>query len=299
MFPIRVWFTCLVIVSFNPFLAYSWDYCQEHWCPRSTDHVACNNNGTFGLDCGREARLVPLSNQLQAFIVHQVNFYRNQVASGGLSAFGPAHRMASVRWDPELAQLAELAAKRCSLSGDGCRNTRRFKHVGQLTGHVIFSAGKHSDLELLRHKISNWFGQYMRANKDLQAADPASNITSFRQLIQESSTHMGCGVLRQRSHVLWHQQFIVCNFARGNMPHEQVYHVGVAATGCRSGRNPRYPNLCSLQEEYDVNAVDRFHSKQPLGLDQYSASHPSNVWELIVVWPSTPISSWDVFNIPG
>eukprot|EP00099_Drosophila_melanogaster_P020477 NP_611950.1 uncharacterized protein Dmel_CG3640 [Drosophila melanogaster] len=278
MFSIRVWFICLVIVTLNSFPAYSWDYCQEHWCPRSTDHVACNNNGTFGLDCGREARLIPLSNQLQAFIVHQVNFYRNQVASGGLSAFGPARRMASVRWDPELAQLAELAAKRCSLSGDGCRNTRRFKHVGQLTGHVIFSAGKHSDLELLRHKISNWFGQYMRASKDLQAADPSSNISSFRQLIQESSTHMGCGVLRQRSHMLWHQQFIVCNFARRNMPREQVYQVGVAATGCRSGRNPRYPNLCALQEEYDVNAVDRFHSKRPLRIRfKYSASHPSKV----------------------
>jgi len=159
---------------------------------------------TFGPECGIEAKLIPLSRQQRTFIVNQVNFYRNQVASGGFSGFGAAHRMASVRWDPELAQLADMAAKRCSLSGDECRNTRRFKHVGQLTGHVIFSAGKHSEVELLGHKISNWFGQYKRATKELGVADSASDITSFRQLIQERATHLGCGVLRQRSHKRWH-----------------------------------------------------------------------------------------------
>ncbi|KAH8346362.1 hypothetical protein KR084_007833 [Drosophila pseudotakahashii] len=274
MFRNRVRYVCVVILLLSPFPASSWDYCQEHWCPRSNNHVACNNNGTYGPKCRGEVKLIPLSSQQRSFIVNQVNFYRNQVASGGFSGFGAAHRMASVRWDPEMAQLAELAARRCSLSGDECRNTRRFKHVGQLTGHVIFSAGKHSDVELLGHKIANWFGQYKRATKELGAADPASDITSFRQLIQERATHMGCGVLRQRSHKRWHQQFIVCNFARENLAHEPAYEVGaLPASGCRAGRNPRYPNLCALQEHYDVNAVDRFHNKPPLRIRiKYSGS---------------------------
>ncbi|XP_017125403.1 antigen 5 like allergen Cul n 1 [Drosophila elegans] len=265
MFLLRVCFFSVVILTLDLFTTRAWDYCQEHWCPRSNDHVACNNNGTFGAECGSEARLIPLSNRLRTFIVHQVNFYRNQVASGGFAGFKAAHRMASVRWDPELAKLAELAAKRCSLAGDECRNTRRFKHVGQLTGHVIFSAGRHSDVELLGYKISNWFGQYKRATKELGVSDPASDITSFRQLMQERATHMGCGVLRQRSDQRWHQQFIVCNFARENVVGEPAYEVGLlSGTGCQSGRNPRYPNLCALEEHYDVNAVDRFRIKPPL-----------------------------------
>uniref|UniRef100_A0A6P4E3R1 Venom allergen 3 isoform X1 n=2 Tax=Drosophila rhopaloa TaxID=1041015 RepID=A0A6P4E3R1_DRORH len=265
MFLFRERFICVVILFLSPFSVRAWDYCQEHWCPRSDDHVACNNNGSFGTECGNEARLIPLSSGMRQFIVNQVNFYRNQVASGDFSGFQAAHRMASVRWDPELAKLAELAAKRCSLSGDGCRNTRRFKHVGQLTGHVIFSVGRHSDLELLGYKISNWFGQYKRATKELGEADPASDITSFRQLMQERATHMGCAVLRQRSDERWHQQFIVCNFARENVAGEPAYEVGLlSGSGCLAGRNPRYPNLCSLEEHYDVNAVDRFHIKPPL-----------------------------------
>ncbi|KAH8350266.1 hypothetical protein KR067_010806, partial [Drosophila pandora] len=246
------------------FPAHSWDYCEEHWCSRPNDHVACNNNGSFGPHCQQEARLMPLSSQLQQFIVHEVNFYRNQVASGRFSDFGPAHRMATVRWDPELAQLAELAAKRCSLSADICRNTKRFKHVGQLTGHVIFSVGRHNDMKLLRHKIGNWFAQYKRATSQLGVADPTSDITSFRQLMQERATYMGCGVLRQRRLQRWHQQFIVCNFAREDAAHEPAYEVAPrAAAGCKSGPNPKYPHLCALEEHYDVNAVDRYY-KQPI-----------------------------------
>ncbi|XP_017070109.2 antigen 5 like allergen Cul n 1 [Drosophila eugracilis] len=273
MFLIRVCLGC-VVLSLSVFLANTWDYCQEHWCPRANNHVACNNNGTLGPECGTEAKLIPLNGPLRTFIVNQVNFYRNQVASGGFLDFGAAHRMATVRWDPELARLAELAAKRCSLSGDECRNTKRFKHVGQLTGHVTFSLGKHSDLELLKHKISNWFGQYKRATKELGPADPASDITSFRQLIQERATHMGCGVLRQRRHRRWHQQFIVCNFARENVALEPAYEVGpLSASGCTAGRNPLYPNLCALEEHYDVNAVDRFQTKPPLRIRiKYSGS---------------------------
>ncbi|XP_017062015.1 antigen 5 like allergen Cul n 1 [Drosophila ficusphila] len=277
MFQLREWFICAVILSLLSFPVRSWDYCQEHWCPRFKDHVACNNNGSFGPQCGSEAKLVPLSGPLSRFIVDQVNFYRNQVASGDFSGFGAAHRMASVRWDPELAQLAELAARRCTLSADECRNTRRFKHVGQLTGHVIFSAGRHSDTELLGHKIANWFAQYKRATRELGAADQASDITSFRQLMQERATHMGCGVLRQRAEDRWHQQFIVCNFAREDVAHEPAYEVGLlAATGCQAGRNLRYPNLCALQEPYDVNAVDRFHQKPPLRIKiRYSGASTS------------------------
>lgn len=130
---------------------------------------------------------MPLSSQLQQFIVHEVNFYRNQVASGRFSDFGPARRMATVRWDPELAQLAELAAKRCSLSADNCRNTKRFKHVGQLTGHVIFSVGSHNDMKLLRHKVGNWFAQYKRATSQLGAADPIrSGTPTYRFLVNNS-----------------------------------------------------------------------------------------------------------------
>lgn len=81
--------------------------------------------------------------------------------------------------------------------------------------------------------------------------------------MQERATHMGCGVLRQRRHRKWHEQFIVCNFARKDMVHEPAYEVySHPASGCLAGVNPLYPNLCALEEHYDVNALDRFHTKK-------------------------------------
>ncbi|XP_022222716.2 antigen 5 like allergen Cul n 1 [Drosophila obscura] len=239
-----------------------WDYCQEHWCSRpALQHVACNNNGSLGAQCKSEARLLPLSGDLQTFIVRQVNLYRNHVASGGFRDFAPADRMASVQWDPELAKLAEIAVKQCSLATDNCRNTRRFKHVGQIVGHVIFSAHRFSDRQLIGHKIHNWFKQYKKARLGFGPGEPRSDMNSFRQLIQERATHMGCGVLRQPRY-RWHQQFIVCNFARENVHHEPAYAVGhKAAAGCQTGTNPQFPHLCAIEEHYDVNAVDRFATK--------------------------------------
>ncbi|KAH8308676.1 hypothetical protein KR059_000357, partial [Drosophila kikkawai] len=253
----RVWYICVVVFALLGIPARAWDYCQENWCPRPNDHVACNNNGTLGTKCFPEARLLPLSDSLRYFILHKINFYRNEVASGKFPGFGAALRMASVSWDPELATLAELTVKQCSLSTDSCRNTRRFKHVGQLIGHVIFSARRHSNLQLLDHKIDNWFNQYKRSSNKLGNEKP----NSFRQLIQERATHIGCGVLRQRRHQKWHQQFIVCNFAREDMAQEPAYEEGLQpASGCRSGPNPSYPNLCALEEHYDVNALDRYYT---------------------------------------
>lgn len=70
------------------------------------------------------------------------NGYRNQVASGGLSGFLPAYRMAQVTWSDEMAWLAELNTKQCAMvrkkktvlelliifiilqAHDACRNTR-------------------------------------------------------------------------------------------------------------------------------------------------------------------------------
>ncbi|XP_017150431.2 antigen 5 like allergen Cul n 1-like [Drosophila miranda] len=235
---------------------YGWDYCQEHWCSRpALQHVACNNNGSLGAKCKSGARLIPISADMQQFIVRQVNLYRNQVAS--------AERMATVQWDPELANLAEFAVKQCHLATDNCRNTRRFKRVGQIVGHVIFSANRFSQRQLIGHKIYNWFNQYKKATAGL-GLGLRKDITSFRQLIQERATYMGCGFLQQQRH-RWQQQFIVCNFARKNVHHEPAYAIGhKAAAGCQKGTNPQFPNQCAVEEPFDVNAVDRYVPKPML-----------------------------------
>lgn len=49
--------------------------------------------------------------------------YRNQQALGKTPNFEPAVRMATVRWDQSMADLASLNARACTFQHDKCRNT--------------------------------------------------------------------------------------------------------------------------------------------------------------------------------
>lgn len=55
------------------------------------------------------------------------NEKRNAIASGSVTGFGPAVRMATVVWSPELATLAEMNTKQCIMEHDKCHNTGSFK----------------------------------------------------------------------------------------------------------------------------------------------------------------------------
>ena len=66
---------------------------------------------------------MPVTDNLQKMFVDGHNEKRNLIASGSVAGFGPAKRMASVVWCPELASLAELNTKQCVMEHDKCHNT--------------------------------------------------------------------------------------------------------------------------------------------------------------------------------
>lgn len=52
-----------------------------------------------------------------------MNKQRNQQALGQTPNYEPATRMATLRWDDELAMFAELRARTCHYAHDACINT--------------------------------------------------------------------------------------------------------------------------------------------------------------------------------
>lgn len=53
------------------------------------------------------------------------NTYRNDHALGKTPNYEPAVRMATLQWDPELAELADLNVRTCVYRHDQCRNTSK------------------------------------------------------------------------------------------------------------------------------------------------------------------------------
>jgi hypothetical protein len=65
------------------------------YCEICTNHVACNNDGSWGPACV-DPELLSLSADIKASILHSHNNYRQIVASGGLAGFSSASKMSRI-----------------------------------------------------------------------------------------------------------------------------------------------------------------------------------------------------------
>lgn len=52
----------------------------------------------------------------------------------------------------------------------------------------------------------------------------------------------------------WKKVLTTCNYATPNMIGFPIYVVGETAARCKTGTNPTYPGLCSVNEVVDPNA---------------------------------------------
>lgn len=50
---------------------------------------------------------------------------------------------------------------------------------------------------------------------------------------------------------------LVCNYGFGNMPGVYLYEAGPSASKCKTGANPNYPALCSVDEDYSEDVGRR------------------------------------------
>ncbi|XP_034102597.1 antigen 5 like allergen Cul n 1 isoform X1 [Drosophila nasuta] len=267
---------------------YAFDYCDPVLCPGPEKHIACNNFGELAESCSADAHVVRITPERRLLILNALNDYRDRIARGDLLGFKPALRMATLQWDPELASFAELNVKRCALVNDHCRNSEQFRNVAQVVAEGGWQSAPsdnsdepleyHTEEEVLNATLEQMFAEYKECSmRDIIAYSPPINrilhiriskcIAYFTQLVRDSTTHVGCGILRQTHNttnnagqwLLGTRQYMTCNFVRGNDVNAPVYLSGDRpAIECRTGRNPAFVNLCSINEIYDNTALSGF-----------------------------------------
>ncbi|KAH8414283.1 hypothetical protein KR215_002052, partial [Drosophila sulfurigaster] len=202
--------------------------------------------------CPRAARWLPLEDDTKTLILDTINGMRDKVAHGGFDAFLPAIRMASVQWDDELAYIAKHNVLKCRLHRDHCRNTARYKNVGQTVAfrEVRPGRGDTTDKAIVR-MIHLWFKEHEVATMADMEAYKGRHGENFYQLMMENSHKVGCATLLQMKNG-WMKWFLCCNYAHGATLGKPIYKSSFkSGIGCQTGKHPEYENLCSPEEPYD------------------------------------------------
>ena len=76
--------------------------------------------------CDSGKKQIEITDAMKQKFLDAHNEKRNGIASGSVSGFGPATRMATVVWSDEMAALAVLNTKQCEMEHDKCRATGIF-----------------------------------------------------------------------------------------------------------------------------------------------------------------------------
>lgn len=227
------------------------DYCNPTLCPAGSTHIACRNSGVFSPSCPADRQLVNLLQSDIQLILNVHNTFRNKIASGAEPGFNKAARMATMTWNVELASLAELNVKQCQMKHDDCISTVDFKYAGQNLGMRGASDDFLSVQDVITATVNAWYGEVFDANQvDINTCCKAQSgkvIGHFTQVVTDRAIKVGCAVSRFTRNSLKYS-LLACNYAFTNLRGSPVYVSGNSASGCRTGINPSFPALCSVNE---------------------------------------------------
>ncbi|XP_065365201.1 antigen 5 like allergen Cul n 1-like [Calliphora vicina] len=233
------------------------DYCSNSICDKGVKHIACGN-GKFDASCPADAKMVNINDSLKKILVDAHNAKRNFIAGGGDSKLSPACRMATMQWDDELAAVAAFNVKQCKMQHDKCRNTDAFKFSGQNLAYISFYDTA-NDTEKMHQFVDIWFSEVQNTKQSYIDSYPndytGPMIGHFTVMVADRNIRVGCAAsnfaVAGQDYKLY---LIACNYATTNVLNFPLYaSCQKAGTSCTTGTNPKYPNLCSASEHYDVN----------------------------------------------
>ncbi|KAH8237669.1 hypothetical protein KR038_005217 [Drosophila bunnanda] len=234
------------------------NYCDSSLCGTAT-HIACNNNGAWESGCPSDATLVTLSAAQKAALVDRSNQYRNIIAGGLNANLSAACRMATTKWNDELAYLASLNVRSCQMRHDGCHNTDAFDWSGQNLAWM----GWYSPLNVTHYVewgVDMWYSEHVYTKQAYIDAYPSGYsgpaIGHFTVMVADRNTEMGCAAATYSVSGQSYKAFLLaCNYAATNVVGIKMYSScpKAPASKCTTGTNPTYKYLCSSKEVYDVN----------------------------------------------
>ncbi|KAB7495208.1 CRISP/Allergen/PR-1 [Armadillidium nasatum] len=226
-------------------------YCDKY----GKSHTMCKPKK--GKACGSAYEQFKFSkkqiNQLLSF--H--NKFRQRAANGKeiktQGTLPKAADMCQMKWDNELAAVAQKLANQCEFKHDcnECRyilNRKRINYVGQ---NIAYSASnpKASDkMAKFLEGANLWYSKEVGDFKDDYVAKYkfGTKYGHYSQLIWANSCYLGCGGSIYKKGDFYHYE-IVCNYGEaGNFENNPVYKKGKPCSACPKGRScsKSYPGLC-------------------------------------------------------
>ncbi|KAL1480804.1 hypothetical protein MTO96_050736 [Rhipicephalus appendiculatus] len=196
----------------------------------------------------------------KAALLREHNEIRSMVAKGLLARLDPAANMLALRWDDDLAELAQAQAKQCSFSPEEEEeektSVRAVKplSVGQNMGWEASSDPFSDHLELPH--LNAWMDQHSDVEDDVISSyrNSERGIEQFTQMIWAKTQYVGCGVATYtRTDNVGHfpyQRTLVCNYSpKGNVLGQSVYKEGDTCSGCAAGTTcDKATGLCVVDE---------------------------------------------------
>uniref|UniRef100_A0A1L8DR66 Putative salivary antigen 5-related protein n=1 Tax=Nyssomyia neivai TaxID=330878 RepID=A0A1L8DR66_9DIPT len=235
------------------------DYCAQEPCTsRGKQHIGCHNNGQFVSTCPRDAQIIKINKKNQNLLVKIHNRLRDRFARGAVSGYQPAAKMPMLKWNDELAKLAEYNVRTCKFAHDQCRATNICQYAGQNLA-TMMSLPEHRDINYtIKNLTREWFWEYRWAKQsqlDKYVGGPGKDgkqIGHFTAFVHEKSDKVGCAIARFTNSKNFKETLLACNYCYTNMLNERIYTSGKPCSQCHNKKcGPIYKNLCDENEPVD------------------------------------------------
>lgn len=159
-------------------------------------------------------------------------------------------------WDDELEMMSLRNGLKCEMEHDTCRRTAKYKIAGQNLA-LFGSKPNFKPIEdAIKGAVEGWYNEYKDVPNIREVERMGSSGADFSkighwvQLVQAKAHRIGCSIVKYTDEDNWKQVLIGCNYNAGNLVDQKIFQFGEPASLCKSGKNRKYPGLCSAKEDY-------------------------------------------------
>ena len=193
--------------------------------------------------CNRLASGVTSAQKAEVVLAH--NLFRQKVASGNEPNQPKASNMREVKWDDEVASVAQDWANQCTRGHDKVRYTSNQRCVGQNMAY-IWSSNCNANFT---YAVELWYDEVTDPGWNPADNSPFKfnyGAGHYTQVVWAETNTIGCGYVCHPDGK-WNKQVYACNYGVcGNMQQATMYKTGEPATQCPAGstKSVRFPALC-------------------------------------------------------
>uniref|UniRef100_A0A182MYC2 SCP domain-containing protein n=1 Tax=Anopheles dirus TaxID=7168 RepID=A0A182MYC2_9DIPT len=245
----------LLLLAINSSLGF--DYCaaSKDLCPiPGARHVVCNGR-KFSSAC-KDPKLIKMKPVYREQILDFHNRLRNNLACGYFRRYAEASAMEELHWDNKLARMAEYNARTCTFAHDECRNTRKYRTVGQNLAVNWFHGMNVTVSQALERFQRHWYLEYSKGRQKLLdrygKLSIQAGIGHFTQMVHADTRKIGCAMVRFRGvqqGLPVTQYYLVCNYSEGNLYERPVYRKGKRCSKCKYGCSNAAANRCLCRSD--------------------------------------------------